>query len=153
MGHVLRLGTVGAAMPTKEDEQLILGLLRGDIPQGSRVGIRAQKALAKLFGPPAGLTDEILSELRQLFGAKPQRVVIKKPKEGKDLPKGVRDWGIAVWIHHRIHDGPLTKQVIADAEVEWRVKRGTITRAWAALGKPIKKQWAEQTRKAASLKT
>jgi hypothetical protein len=140
MGHVLRLGAVGAAMPTKEEEQLILEFLRGDIPQGSKDGVRAQKALARLFGSPDDLTSEILFELRRLFEAKPRRVVIKKPKEGEDLPKAWRDWGIAVWIHHRIHDGPLTKQVIADAVAEWRVSRGTITRAWTALGAPLNKQ-------------
>jgi hypothetical protein len=92
MGHVLRLGTVGAAMSikkdeelffkimghTQEDEQRIIALLRGDISQGSKEGIRAQKVLADLI-LQGGLTGGIRMELHFLFlPDKPRRVTIKK---------------------------------------------------------------------------
>jgi hypothetical protein len=146
---------------TKEDEERICKLLRGDIPQGSKDGVRAQEALAELLLSWArqseGPTSEICWALWDLFVSnKPRRVVIKKRNEEKEdeLPISVRDWGIATWIFSRIGDGPLTKQVIADAKSAWgNASRGTITRAWKHWGEPLKRQKREeQAREVVSLK-
>jgi hypothetical protein len=126
-------------MLTKEDVQFIVALLRGDIPQGSKEGIRAQGALAKLLldwgGQTTGVTREICWELGSLFlPAKPRRVTIKKY-----VPNRVerRDSTIAGYIddYLKAHGRGTWEAAIRDAKKHF-AKKGlnlsepTIKRAW-----------------------
>jgi hypothetical protein len=109
-------------MRIKEDEHLIPALLRGDIPQGSKLGMRAQKALAELFVCPEGLTSEIRRELWSLFyPSKPRRVVIKKQPR---MSKLERDGKIAghIYDYLQTHGPGAWEAAIEDAKKEFAKK-------------------------------